>query len=198
MTFLDKYNREYATNLSQRTQTFRTMFGYLLAQNKNSYYIVETGTVRNTDTEIRKRMRDGYSTVLFSEFVKIHKGNVLSIDISKENCDISKDLCNNPKQVDIITADSVEYLWKYTPPYPIDLLYLDSFDLDTNDPHPSAFHHMKEFLAIERHLQNGALIVIDDHVDDKIGKGTYIQQFFKDVGLTPFFKDYQIGWIYRR
>ena len=197
MTFLDKYNREYAPNLSQRAQTFRIMFGYLLSQNKDSYYIVETGTVRNTDTEIRKRMRDGYSTVLFSEFVKMSGGNVLSIDISEENCDIARQLCKND-QVEIVTADSVEYLWKFAPPHPIDLLYLDSFDLDYDNPHPSAFHHMKEFLAIERHLQNGTLIVVDDHVNDEIGKGTYIQQFFSDVGLTPFFKDYQIGWIYRR
>ena len=122
MTFLDKYNREYAPNLSQRAQTFRIMFGYLLSHNKDSYYIVETGTVRNTDTEIRKRMRDGYSTVLFSEFVKMHGGNVLSIDISEENCDIARQLCKND-QVEIVTADSVEYLWKFAPPHPIDLLY---------------------------------------------------------------------------
>lgn len=198
MTFLDKYNNEYASNLSQRASTFRAMFTYLLNKQQKFYYIVETGTTHGTHNNIRKRMAEGYSTVLFSEFVKVHNGKVLSIDINEKHCAISRDLCNNPEQVNIVNADSIEYLWKFTPPYPIDLLYLDSFDLDADDPHPSAFHHMKEFLAIERHLQNGALIVVDDHVNDKIGKGTYIQQFFKDVGLAPFFKGYQIGWIYKR
>lgn len=198
MTFLDKYNSEYAPNLSQRASTFRAMFVYLLNKQQKFHYIVETGTVHGTHSNIRKRMAEGYSTVLFSEFVKEHNGKVLSIDINAEHCAISRDLCSNSEQVNIVNADSVEYLWKFTPPYPIDLLYLDSFDLVADDPHPSAMHHMKEFLAVERYLQNGALIVVDDHVNDEIGKGTYVQQFFKNVGLTPFFKNYQIGWIYRR
>ena len=198
MSFIDKYNSEYAPNLSQRAATFRAMFIYLLNKQQKFHYIIETGTVHGTHSNIRKRMAEGYSTVLFSEFVKEHNGKVLSIDINAEHCEISRKLCNNSVQVDIITDDSVEYLWKFKPSHPIDLVYLDSFDLDANNPHPSAFHHIKEFLAIERHLQNGALIVVDDHVDDEIGKGTYIQQFFKNIGLTPFFKDYQIGWIYKR
>ena len=194
---MSKFNGIYANNLTIREETFRIMFQYLVDKEQSSYYIVETGTVRNTDTEMRKRMRDGYSTVLFSEFVKMHGGNVLSIDISKENCDISRQLCKND-QVEVIVSDSVEYLWKFVPSHPIDLLYLDSFDLDADNPHASAFHHVKEFLAIERHMQKGALIVVDDHVNDEIGKGTYIQQFFENVGVVPLFKGYQIGWVYSR
>ena len=42
------------------------------------------------------------------------------------------------------------------------LFYLDSFDLDFSNPHPSGLHGLKEFLAIEPILKNGALLLIDD------------------------------------
>lgn len=195
--FLEIFSANYYSHLSIRRDTFLQIFNYLSDLDKEDYYIVETGTVRNTDIDIRKRMRDGYSTVLFDEFVKILGGKVLSIDINEENCNISRKACSTC--VDIVNAESVGYLWNdFSPSKPIDLLYLDSFDLDVENPQISALHHMKEFVALERYLSNGTLVVVDDHVDDNTGKGMYIHQLFNSVGIAPLFKDYQIGWVYKR
>ena len=42
------------------------------------------------------------------------------------------------------------------------LIYLDSFDLDFENPSPSGYHGLKEFIAIEPLLKKGTLLLIDD------------------------------------
>ena len=77
----------------------------------------------------------------------------------------------------------------------IDVLYLDSFDVDFNNPVPSSFHHIKELLAIFPKIQKGTLIVVDDNFNGK-GKGQMIKDYMKNIGINPFFDEYQIGFIY--
>lgn len=45
---------------------------------------------------------------------------------------------------------------------PFDFVYLDSFDLDDNDPLPSMLHGFGEFLLLEKLTKAGSIIVIDD------------------------------------
>jgi hypothetical protein len=44
----------------------------------------------------------------------------------------------------------------------IDLVYLDSFDIDWKNPFPAMQHGLKEFKAVEKYLKVGSVIVIDD------------------------------------
>ena len=44
----------------------------------------------------------------------------------------------------------------------LDLIYLDSFDLDINNPTPSQNHGLNEFLSLNKKLKKGAIIAIDD------------------------------------
>ena len=74
-------------------------------------------------------------------------------------------------------------------------LYLDSFDLIAEDPHPSQQHHLKELCAVNKNLREGSLVVVDDHFTGLgIGKGMYVKDFMADIGAELLFEEYQIGW----
>jgi hypothetical protein len=79
----------------------------------------------------------------------------------------------------------------------IDLLYLDSYDVDWNDPHPSALHHLMELCAAMPGLQSGSLVVVDDHLDfdNRPGKSKYIVPFMAAIGARKLFEAYQVGWV---
>ena len=44
----------------------------------------------------------------------------------------------------------------------LNLIYLDSFDLDIDNPQPSMDHCLKEFLLLDMRIEKGCLVAIDD------------------------------------
>lgn len=44
----------------------------------------------------------------------------------------------------------------------VDLIYLDSWDVNWKDPLPSAIHGLNEFLTILPSLKKGSIILVDD------------------------------------
>ena len=193
MSFLVEFDKKYANKLGKRTHTFRKIFEILeleIQHNpKKFYHILETGCARSNDNF----EGDGMSTVLFDAFVNYYDGTVMSIDINEEHCKLARSLVSN--KTEVICADSVKYLWRTATFNFIDLVYLDSYDIDFNKPHSSAFHHMKEFCAISSELNDGALVVVDDQKNENSGKGMYIADFMKNVGHKKFIDDYQVGWV---
>ena len=51
-----------------------------------------------------------------------------------------------------------------------------------------------------KNIKKGSLIVIDDHdaffTNGQIGKGTLVKEFMAQIGKTPIFENYQIGFIF--
>ncbi len=191
MSFLSVYDEKYYEKLGKRADTFRILFDALEKKNKVSYLIIETGCVRGPDTFVG----DGASTILFDEFVKFHDGIVHSIDINCTNCEYAA--LSTTSKTNVVCYDSVKYLWGMTPEQPVDLLYLDSFDIDFNNPHPAMSHTMKEFCAIMRHLGKDTIVAIDDQLNEQAGKGVYVADFMKHLGYERLIDGYQIGWILR-
>ena len=96
------------------------------------------------------------------------------------------------------TSDSVDFL--SAPPFPPNLVLLDSWDLDLLNPFPSALHGWREFEAIKDKMISGSIIVIDDnymkgtwvewvtnssnnHIDITypiVGKGAHVYQWIQD------------------
>ena len=189
MSFLKKFDKNFAPKLAARAKTFRRVFEVLEGKNKTFYSVVETGCVRTKNGYVC----DGMSTVLFDAFVNFYNGIVDSVDISKEHCMLANDITSD--KTNITCCDSVQFLNNYEWTNKIDLLYLDSFDINFNKPHESARHHMREFEAVVCDLKKGALIVVDDHKNDKAGKGMYIAEYMQKNGYNRFIDDYQIGWI---
>ena len=115
-------------------------------------YIVETGTSAwGTD-----------STRLFAAYVNSFGGKFLSVDIRP---DPKKELGNLGPKTQLSISDSVIFLRELNllnHRDRVDLLYLDSFDLDMSDPGPSMEHGLAEWHAARSLLKSGTIIVIDD------------------------------------
>jgi len=189
MSFVRYFDEKFSSKLDRRAQTFRKIFEELEKKKREYYLIVETGCARLADNFAG----DGMSTILFDEFVNYYDGRVVSIDINDSHCMTARTLTS--KKTTVYCEDSVSFLWKYDPPIPIDLLYLDSFDINFSKPHPAMLHHLKEFCAIRNHLKEGTIVAIDDNQNKKSGKGVYIADFLDNVGYKKFINEYQIGWI---
>lgn len=166
--------------------------------------IVETGCARKENNFDG----DGMSTLIFDDYITTHGGTFYSVDNNIEAVKFSSEKVKSAK---LTLSDSIKYLYLLNQELReknqyIDLLYLDSYDFDKNNPHPSSFHHLKEITAIIPSLKKGSMIVIDDNVpvevnfDDGtkenvvIGKGIYAHHFFKDVGIEPLYLGYQFVW----
>jgi hypothetical protein len=117
------------------------------------------------------------------------------------------------EHIEYICSDSVTHLKSLSSDIVnnIDLLYLDSFDLNIPDPIPSQIPHLRELLAVYDNLSNNILIGIDDNLmpgnwiewkwpsgevqimeADKIiiGKGTLVDRFLRDRGWIRFNDQY--------
>jgi hypothetical protein len=173
-----------------RADNFLYVFEYL--ENIPNPVILETGVMRPDHGDMAFG-DDGCSTFLFDQFINIHGGTFTSVDINETNCNHARSKISNKSTV--VCSDSVTFLWDYK--QPIDMVYLDSFDLDTKNPQPSQIHHLKELCSIMKNLQPHTLIVIDDHmVKDNMGKGYLIKEFMQQINKFPLFENYQLGFIF--
>jgi len=169
----------------KREESFQIMISHL--NSKNSPTIVETGCAR-----VENNFEgDGMSTLIFDSYVETNKGNFYSVDINPDAVafSTSKKISNKTK---IACEDSVSFLHKFD--QKIDLLYLDSYDLDPINPHPSSIHHIYELLAVLKCLQHETMIVVDDNISEEIGKGKYIADYFTRIGVPMIYSGYQQIW----
>jgi len=187
--FLDTFDIKYAPKLGKRKNTFRKIFEILENKKKDFYTIVETGCIRTQNNW----EGDGYSTILFDAFVNTYDGEVRSVDINDRHCQLARYFAS--KKSVITTSDSIKFLWGLKLERKIDLLYLDSFDVDATSVHRSALHHFMEFYAARPNLSKDSLIVVDDCKFKDYGKAKYIKQFMDHVGNNSVISGYQFGWF---
>jgi hypothetical protein len=147
--------------LALRADTFAKICEYLDRFDR-PVGIVETGCVRKADNWAG----DGQSTILFDKYAQFHQGTVVyTVNLDEQATSMCRTLVS--ERVKVHTGDSVAFLKALADAPPndlaaIDLLYLDSFDLDLEDVFPSAFHHMKELTAIAAMIHPETLVVVDD------------------------------------
>jgi len=210
--FWNWFDELAAPKLVHRTESFRKIFTYLDRINR-PVGIVETGCVRQPDNWAG----DGQSTILFDKYAEFHPGSaVFSIDRDPQAAALCSSLVSD--RVRIHARESIAYLKSLTDEPPseldfVDLLYLDSYDVDFDNPLPSAIHHLKELLAIAPMLSSETLIVVDDSpscffgVCDEdnsfelfrppriAGKGRLIAEYAAQIGAELLFAEYQCGWL---
>jgi acetyltransferase-like isoleucine patch superfamily enzyme len=215
--FLELFEVQYAAKTATRASGFRTMFNLVANMRLDSYTIIETGCSRKADGDgivygdqvpvdhpwypggSQGPWADGQSTFLFDKFVTMCGGHVYSVDIDPYNCEVAKK--NSSNNVSVFCHDSVSFLRKLdsilAAPKTIDLLYLDSFDLDWDNPHPSALHHIKELVSAAPFLRRGSVVAIDDNLlNGKRGKGLYVNEYLRDIGALLLEDAYQSVWIW--
>ena len=104
------------------------------------------------------------STLLFSDYVATFGGQFWSVDIRiKPLVDVRSSVT---RRTILTCGDSVRFLhrWVVTNQLDckVDFVYLDSFDLDVEDPYPAALHGIRELFAIGPALKPGSLLLVDD------------------------------------
>ena len=156
-----KWFETIASKLGNREISFRKIFKYLDAR-PTPIIIVETGCLRNLGN-----FGDGQSTLLFDKYTLSRgKGSkVYTVDIDPKATKVCKDAVS--KHVEIVTDSSVRYLTYLSKNFlktktKVSMFYLDSFDVDWRYPYPASAHHLKEFTAINRLLNEDTLVVVDD------------------------------------
>jgi hypothetical protein len=158
--------------------------------------IVETGCARK-DHGLLAWGDDGCSSFLFDIFIRPNKGKLVSVDISQENVNHTNSLTSN--RVEVFCSDSIKFLSEFQNADDIDLLYLDSYDFDPDNPEPSQNHHLNELIAIYNRLKSGCMILVDDagikSELGELGKAGKVFEFMKREGVTPLILNYQILWV---
>ncbi|MBO1362100.1 hypothetical protein J2D73_20190 [Acetobacter sacchari] len=184
----DSFLRE---RLGKRAGGFKAIFDAL--DQHDIPLIIETGCLRVA----RNWEGDGQSTFQFDWYARERKGRVLTIDINPQSVDSARRACSSVTST--ILNDSVatlDALGTVGMP-PASLLYLDSFDLDINNPMPSAIHHAMELMAARRLLGPGSIVCIDDFDVPPLGpggKGLIVDEFFNTIRAEVLYSGYQKVW----
>lgn len=157
---------------------------------------METGCARK-DHGLLAWGDDGCSSFFFDIFTRQNNGKLISVDIEEKN--VNHTNTNTSDRVQVFCSDSVKFLSKFDNPDEIDLLYLDSYDFDPNNPAPSQNHHLKEITAIYAKLQSGCMILVDDagikSESGVHGKAGEVFRFMTKEGVKPKILSYQILWV---
>ena len=156
-----KWFNNISSKLGPREISFKKIFKYLDSL-PSPIIIIETGCLRKKDNFL-----DGQSTLLFDKYTLSRGKNskVYTVDINPESTKTCKEVVS--KNVEITTNDSVRYLNNLSDNFKknqtkVSMFYLDSFDVDWRYPYPSAAHHLKELVAINKILNEDTLVVVDD------------------------------------
>jgi predicted O-methyltransferase YrrM len=174
--------------LGVRAATFRHILQYLETLSA-PYYIVETGTTRAPG----HWQEEGNSTLIWDRFVQFWGGRVYSIDINPDFVATARQQVSERTRV--VCSDSIAFLARLSDIDQAHLLYLDSYDLDQANPHPSALHHLMELTAVFARLAPGTLVAVDDCAGEHVGKHVYVSRYFESIGIAPLFRGYQTGWV---
>jgi hypothetical protein len=211
--FWDFYNNEAAPNLGHRENTFRKIFEHLDSIS-GPIIIVETGCVRVPGNW----SGDGQSSVLFDKYINARDEESICYSVDINPLCVAECLKLVSNRVHVMQDDSVHYLNELSKKFSlnnqcISLVYLDSFDLDWTYWQPSAIHHLKELVAIQKSINEKTLVVVDDcplsadlitNKENQLqiirnpsvgGKGRLIAEYADAVGAKRIFADYQAGWV---
>lgn len=103
------------------------------------------------------------SSELFDDYVSCFGGAFSTVDIRARPLLELRDIVGS--RTELTCDDSVRFLERWVRSNPgrqVDLVYLDSFDLDPRSPYPAAVHGVREFLAVRPALGEGSLLLVDD------------------------------------
>jgi hypothetical protein len=134
-------------------RTFERLFQKIEDMGCPPLTILETGTAAYGTS----------STYLFDAYVRKYGGRFWTVDINPAHSDTVKPHMSD--RTTVVTGDSVSFLSEWVKKHPgeqADIVYLDSYDLDFENPEDSGNHGLHEYNAILPALHKGSLLLIDD------------------------------------
>lgn len=205
---------EMIAKTGHRQGGFRFIADELLKQ-PHHQWVIETGCARQPDNW----EGDGQSTLIwlglpeaFVESYDIDRDALTRLtvaskdgyDLDQYETDSSAVLRDADGRFEGFPGDSVARLLRSADNLSIGhgychLLYLDSMDVDMQNPHAAAQHALYEFIAARPLIGPGTLIAVDDNLMNSetgklVGKGMYIADFMERIGKKPVFIGYQMVW----
>jgi hypothetical protein len=190
--FAEQFHGHFQPRLGKRADGFAAIFEALTAGPPRPL-IIETGCLRIPGNW----EGDGQSTFMFDALVRAQGGAFFSIDILAESIETARRACSSA--VNLICNDSVAALYTLSQLLrgPAALVYLDSYDVDVDNPIPSAIHHALELAAVRPLLGPGTLVCVDDYGigPQPGGKGLILDQFFTTIRATVLYSGYQRIWL---
>lgn len=184
--------------IRNRADSLLKVFEILDNKPENHFYnIVETGCMRSQHGELNFS-GDGCSSLIFHDFINKKKGTLHTIDIDSENIEYTKNVCglNNHKYFCGDSINEIINACQFIVGGSVDLFYLDSFDIQKENPHPSALHHLMELLSASLYIKSGTIVIIDDadafFDGGKIGKSMYVRDYMNKIGVKPIYSGYQL------
>lgn len=170
--------------LADRNQTFDTLLRAAVAFPDPT--IVETGCIRSPEDWAGA----GNSTYIFGAWLDGRKsGRLISVDNDPSRCGFAREATHAwSERVSVECSDSVAWLTQAQ--QPIDILYLDSLDIEAPD---HAEHGFAEIKAAEPKLSERAIVVYDDTPWDGgwVGKGALGVPYMLGKGWEVMAAGYQ-------
>lgn len=191
MDFKSAYDVHLRPRLDKRADGFAIIFDRLDKHPRP--LIIETGCLRVPDNW----GGDGQSTFQFDWYSRERQGSVFTIDINPVSIDSARRACSGTTSTILNDSRPALHALGQNCKRPASLLYLDSFDLDLNNPMPSAMHHATEMMAARGLIGEGTIICVDDFDVPPLaagGKGLIIDQFMASVGARLLYSGYQKIW----
>jgi hypothetical protein len=101
------------------------------------------------------------SSLLFDSYINSFGGSFSSVDLRSSPMFNLRSQCTNKSN--FFCDDSISFLRKYVNLVTrCNLVYLDSWDVNWEDPLPSALHGFSEFLIMLPMLKKGGILLVDD------------------------------------
>lgn len=174
--------------LNGRHKTFSAALE--LMNERNAKVIVETGTERWQEAQYCFD-GDGGSTIIFAHWATDHRARMYSVDINETHiryCE--QNTLPYANYLTLVLGDSVSFLQNFSEK--IDLLYLDSYDYDENNPRPAQEHCLREAMAAEDKLTDKSIVMIDDCNIPGGGKGLLAIQYLLSRGWSLYKNHHQV------
>jgi hypothetical protein len=120
------------------------------------------------------------STYLFDAYVKKYGGFFWSVDINKNL--VEKNKGNMCPATTLVCDDSVSFIKNWSKEHDkVDVVYLDSWDLDFYNPKPAGDHGLAEYNAIKGSIQKNTLLLIDDTPKMPYWLDSRDEKFYNDM-----------------
>jgi hypothetical protein len=166
----------------QRANTFKAVARAALVLGAKTY--VETGCYRGIHF-------DGQSTLIWAKLAQATGGHATAIDISLDSIRCADNLLGSEMRphVSLVLMCSLQGLKQVNGP--IDVLYLDSFDHDPNNPEPCQQHQLAEARIAIPKMAERSIILLDDCNFSTGGKSKLSHGFIIESGWKCVAQEYQ-------
>lgn len=189
------FTARYRDRLGDRFPTMKIALNLFLQHHGTT--IVETGTLRWTESLVHGWDGDGNATWVFGEVLETFGGHLWTCDVdpvataeSREGTRPFADCITH------VTEDSVAFLEHFD--RPIDLLYLDSLDCPRDgDATAAQAHNLRELQAALPTLRPDAVVLIDDNALPNGGKARASKRHLADCDWTCLYDARQTVWVRR-